>query len=159
GFALCAVSERALERARGIKGRGYYFDFVRLAECSSKGQPLATPSVSHLVALQAQLAHIQEEGLPQRFARHAAMAERVRTWARSRFGVLARPGFESNTVTCVVNSRGIRVAEFLRRLRGEGFQISNGYGDLKERTFRIGHMGEHGLDSVDRLLQAMDRVG
>ncbi len=159
GFSLCAVSERALEKARGMKGKGYYFDFVRLYECSAKGQPLATPSVSHLVALRAQLSHIMEEGLPQRFARHAAMAERVRAWARSRFAVLARPGFESNTVTCVVNTRGIRVAEFLRRLRGEGFQISNGYGDLKERTFRIGHMGEHRLDSVARLLEAMDRGG
>jgi predicted phosphoserine aminotransferase len=158
GFALCAVSKRALERARRRKGRGYYFDFVRLSEASEKAMPLATPSVSHLFALQVQLRHILAEGLPPRYARHAEMAQRVRQWARERFGVLAEPGFESDTVTCVVNTRNIPVADFLGRLRGRGFQVANGYGSLKEKTFRIGHMGEHTPEGVERLLAAMDEV-
>jgi aspartate aminotransferase-like enzyme len=158
GFALCAVSRRALERAGTRKGRGYYFDFLRLAEASEKAMPLATPSIPHLFALQVQLARILSEGLPARFERHAAMAELVRRWARERFGVLAEPGFESDTVTCVTNTRNIKVSEFLERLRGRGFQVSNGYGDLKERTFRIGHMGEHTTQGVAALLAAMDEV-
>ena len=158
GFSLCAVSQRALSKARGMKGRGYYFDFARLAEASEKGQPLATPSVSHLMALRVQLRLMQQEGLEKRYARHAAMAERVRTWARGQFGILARSGFESNTVTCVTNRRAIRVADFIRRLKGRGYQISNGYGNLKEATFRIGHMGEHTLRGVEALLQVMDEV-
>jgi predicted phosphoserine aminotransferase len=158
GFALCSVSKRALERARGKKGRGYYFDFVRLSEASEKAMPLATPSVSHLFALQVQLRRLLAEGLPARFARHSEMARRVRRWAGDRFGVLAEPGFESDTVTCVVNTRRLDVGEFLGRLRARGFQISNGYGALKERTFRIGHMGEHTVEGVERLLSAMDEV-
>jgi predicted phosphoserine aminotransferase len=156
GFALCAVSDRALARARERKGRGYYFDFIRLADASAKAMPLATPSVSHLFALREQLRHILAEGLPARFARHAAMADRVRRWARERLGVLAEPGFESNTVTCVTNTRKMNVSEFLEGLRGRGFQVSNGYGNLKEATFRIGHMGEHTLAGVEALLAAMD---
>ena len=158
GFALCAVSGRALDRARGRKGRGYYFDFIRLAEASARAMPLATPSVSHLFALQVQLGRILKEGLPARFARHAAMAQRVRRWARERFSVLAEPGFESETVTCVVNTRKMRMAEFLERLRGRGFQVSNGYGDLKDLTFRVGHLGEHTPEGVEALLAAMDEV-
>jgi len=158
GFALCAVSERALERARGRKGRGYYFDFVRLAEASARAMPLATPSVSHLFALQVQLGRILKEGLPARFARHAAMAQRVRRWARERFSVLAEPGFESETVTCVVNTRKMKMSEFLERLRNRGFLVSNGYGDLKDLTFRIGHLGEHTPEGVEALLAAMDEV-
>ena len=158
GFALASVSSRALERSRGVRGRGYYFDFVRLAECSEKAQPLATPSVSHLFALQVQLARVLKEGLDARYARHAAMARRVQAWARERFAVLAEGGAESNTVTCVVNNRNLKVAHFQDRLRERGFQISNGYGVLKEKTFRIGHMGEHTLESVEKLLKAMDEV-
>ena len=158
GFSLCAVSERALERARGLTGRGYYFDFIRLAEASERGMPLGTPSVSHLFALQVQVRRILEEGLPARFARHAAMARRVREWARERFAVLAEPGFESDTVTCVVNTRKIDTPRFLERLRGRGFQVSNGYGDLRDATFRIGHLGEHTPEGVDALLAAMDEV-
>ncbi len=158
GFSLCAVSKRALSKARGMKGRGYYFDFARLAEASEKGQPLATPSVSHLMALRVQLRIMLQEGLQNRYARHAAMAERVRSWAREHFGVLARSGFESNTVTCVTNPRGIQVAEFILRLKQRGYRISNGYGSLKDATFRIGHMGEHSLEGITELLRAMDEV-
>jgi len=158
GFSVCAVSRRALAKAREMKGRGYYFDFARLAEASEKGQPLATPSVSHLMALRMQLRIMLQEGLEKRYARHAAMAERVRAWARERFGVLARPGFESNTVTCVTNQRGIQVGEFIQKLKRRGYQISNGYGNLKEATFRIGHMGEHTLEGIEVLLKTMDEV-
>lgn len=156
GFSVCSVSARALEKARRVQGRGYYFDFLRLAEASAKGQPLATPSVSHLTALRVQLGIMLAEGMQRRYARHAAMGERVRQWARARFGVLARAGCESNTVTCVTNTRGIDVAAFLGRLKRRGFQISNGYGDLKEKTFRIGHLGEHTLAGIDALLSVMD---
>lgn len=158
GFALCAVSGRALDRARGRKGRGYYFDFVRLADASDRAMPLGTPSVSHLFALQVQLGRILREGLPARFARHGAMAQRVRRWARERFSVLAEPGFESDTVTCVVITRKVKMAEFLERLRDRGFLVSNGYGELKDLTFRIGHMGEHTPEGVEALLAAMDEV-
>jgi predicted phosphoserine aminotransferase len=158
GFSLCAVSDRALAAARAQKGRGYYFDFVRLAEASAKGMPLATPSVSHLVALQFQFERIAKEGLEARFARHAEMARLVREWASSRLGLLAEKGYESNTVTCVKNTRGIAVGEFLGRLKQRGYQLSNGYGDLKETTFRIGHMGDHTVEGVRDLLQAMDEV-
>jgi aspartate aminotransferase-like enzyme len=158
GFSLCAVSKRALAKAREMKGRGYYFDFARLAEASEKGQPLATPSVSHLMALKLQLRIMHQEGMENRYARHTAMGERVRAWAWNGFGVLAKSGFESNTVTCVTNRRGIQVAEFIQKLKGRGYQISNGYGSLKEATFRIGHMGEHTLEGIEELLQAMDEV-
>ena len=158
GFSLCTVSARALERARKMKGRGYYFDFVRLAEASAKSQPLATPSVSHLMALEAQLRILFNEGLEKRYARHAAMARRVRNWAREPFGVLARQGYESDTVTCVTTPRKMVVADFLERLKARGFQISSGYGSLKQSTFRIGHLGEHTPEGVEALLQAMNEV-
>jgi len=158
GFSVCAVSSRALARAREAKGRGYYFDFVRLAEASAKGQPLATPSVSHLSALQAQLAVMAREGLPARYARHQAMAAVVNEWALQHFGILAAEGCRSTTVTCVVNTRNLVIADLLTRLKQRGFQISNGYGDLKEATFRIGHMGEHTVAGVQALLSTLDEL-
>jgi predicted phosphoserine aminotransferase len=158
GFSLCALSPRALERAREMKGRGYYFDFVRLAEASAKGAPLATPSVSHLSALQAQLEIMAREGLPARFARHEAMAGTVAAWALERFGILAAQGCRSKTVTCILNTRKIVVADLLARLKQRGYQISNGYGDLKEATFRIGHMGEHTVQGVEALLSVLDEL-
>jgi ATP-dependent HslUV protease ATP-binding subunit HslU len=78
GLALCAVSERAMARSRGQQGKGYYFDFVRLKGYFDRRMPMATPSVSHIFALQAQLRRIEAGGFEERYARHHAMAEVVR---------------------------------------------------------------------------------
>jgi predicted phosphoserine aminotransferase len=156
GFSLCAVSGRALERSARRTGKGYYFDFVRLKGFFDRLVPLATPSVSHLFALLAQLKRIEAEGLEARYARHRAMADRVRAWAADRFALFAAEGARSDTVTCVKNTRGVRVADLLSALAARGFGISNGYGKLKEATFRIGHMGDHTVDGVQSLLKAMD---
>jgi predicted phosphoserine aminotransferase len=158
GFSLCSVSPRALERSARRPGKGYYFDFVRLKGFFDRQMPMATPSVSHLFALQAQLGRIEREGLETRYARHRAMAGRVRQWAAERFGLFAAEGVRSDTTTCVRNTRGIRVADLTAALAARGYAISNGYGRLKETTFRIGHMGDHTTDGVSALLQTIDDV-
>ncbi|MFQ5877782.1 MAG: pyridoxal-phosphate-dependent aminotransferase family protein [Acidobacteriota bacterium] len=156
GFSLCAVSARAMERSAGLVGKGYYFDFVRLKGFFDRRLPLATPSISHMFALLAQLKRIEAEGLEARYARHRAMAEMVRAWATDRFGLFAEEGARSDTVTCVRNTRGIRVADLIAALAARRLSFSNGYGRLKEATFRIGHMGDHTPEGVRSLLEALD---
>jgi predicted phosphoserine aminotransferase len=158
GFALCAVSPRALDRSRRQTGKGYYFDFVRLKGFFDRNLPMATPSVNHMAALLLQLQRIESEGLEARYARHRAMAEATRAWAGERFGLFAEAGARSDTITCITNTRGMKVADFVTRLGRRGYGVSNGYGRLKEATFRIGHMGDHTVDAIRGLLGAMDEV-
>ena len=158
GLSLCAVSPRAMERSRSARGKGYYFDFVRLKNCFDKRTPLATPSVSHIVALRRQLQRIEAEGLEARYARHRDMAAAVRAWATERLALFPDLAAASDTVTCVRDTRGLDVAGFLRALRRRGYAIGSGYGRLKETTFRIGHMGDHTLGGVRSLLGQMDEV-
>jgi predicted phosphoserine aminotransferase len=158
GLALCVVSPRVLERSARLqgKGKGYYFDFLKLKGYFDKRNPLATPSVSHIFALQAQLRRIEAEGLEARYARHRAMAASVRAWAERRFALFAAPGARSETVTCIANPKGTDVAALVKGAARRGFAISNGYGRLKGTTFRIGHMGDHTVEGVERLLAALD---
>lgn len=156
GLSLCAVSPRAMERSRAARGKGYYFDFVRLKGCFDKRTPLATPSVSHIFALQRQLHRMEAEGLEARYARHRAMGETTRAWAARRFALYAEPAYASDTVTCVRVPRGFDVAGFVRALRQRGYALGGGYGRLKEETFRVGHMGDHTIDGVRSLLGRMD---
>ncbi len=158
GLAICAVSPRAMERSRTRPNKGYYFDFVRLKGFFDKRVPLATPSVSHIFALQAQLRRIAAEGVDARYARHRAMADHTRAWAAARFDLFAEAAARSETVTCVRNTRSLDVAGFAKRLKARGYAISNGYGRLKEATFRIGHMGDHTVEGVRRLLATMDEI-
>ncbi len=157
GLAFAAVSERALNRAAQIPGRGWYFDFLVFEKYLEHWQTPATPAVTLLYALDVQLDRILAEGLPARFARHRAMADHVRSWALERFDVLASEGYRSDSVTAVVNTREIDIEAMNRHLAETvDWAVSNGYGKLREQTFRIGHMGDHTVDECRELTAAID---
>ena len=43
-------------------------------------------------------------------------------------------------------------------LSEKGYMISNGYGDLKDKTFRISHMADYTLDDVNGLLNTIKDI-
>jgi len=158
GLALASVSERALERAASVSGRGFLLDFVRMRRSAEKGQTPATPSVAHLYALDRQLDDLLAEGLTARWKRHAALGRRCRAWAGEHFAVFPRQEFASDTVTCIRNTRLIDIDRLRAALSARGFVISNGYAKLKQETFRIGHMGDLREEELEELLDTVDEV-
>ncbi len=160
GLSQCSISEKALEAARKVKFRGTYFDLLQIYNYIQKKdyQYPSTPSLSHMFALDYQLDKILEEGLDNRFARHTQMADYVRAWAKDKFALLAQEEFASNTVTCVKNTREIGVGDLNKALGEKGYMISNGYGKLKEKTFRIAHMADATLDEIRELLSLIDEI-
>ncbi len=158
GLALCAVSERARERALQVPNRGHYFAWDQMDKKYEAGQTPATPAISLIQALDRQMDDILAEGLDERFARHTQMAEIVREWARTNFGLYGDERYLSNTVTNVENTRGISVASLNEELGKRGAMISNGYGDLKEKCFRIGHMGDHQVADIRWLLDQINDI-
>jgi aspartate aminotransferase-like enzyme len=165
GLAFGVASRRAYERSLETPGRGVYFSFEALEAAVAKNQTANTPAVSLLYALDAQLEAIETEGLEARWARHRAMAERVWRWVaemRVRHGVdlevLAGEGRRSPSVTCVAVGDGLSGVEITRRMAERGYTIASGYGQLKERTFRIGHMGDHTMQDLEGLLEVLTSV-
>ncbi len=157
GISLAAVSDRAMAKAETVQNRGWYFDIVRLEKHRLKDSTPATPAIGLIYALDAQLQRIQAEGLEARFARHAAMADMTGKWALQRgFRLFAPEGYRSKTVTTVENTLEIDISKLNAFLGERGMRIANGYGPLKGKTFRIGHMGELGTSDVRELLAAID---
>ncbi|HRO23158.1 MAG TPA: alanine--glyoxylate aminotransferase family protein [Promineifilum sp.] len=157
GLAFCAVSDRAMAKAKTVPARGYYFDFISLAKSIAKNQTPATPAVSLLYALDLQLDNMMAEGMENRFARHLAMRDRTLEWSKSKgFEIFVTPGYESPTVTCLANNLEIDISALNKYLRGHGMIISNGYGDLKGKTLRIAHMGDIQMYEMEELFAAMD---
>lgn len=157
GLGLAAVSDRALAYAGQVPNRGWYFDLVRLEKHRLKDSTPATPAMSLVFALDRQLDRILAEGLEARFARHTAMAERVRAWALGAgMPLFACEGYRSKTVTTVVNEKNLDISDLNKFLLERGMRIANGYGALKGKTFRIAHMGETQMEDVEALLAAMD---
>jgi aspartate aminotransferase-like enzyme len=157
GLGLAATSDRALERAADVANRGWYFDLVRMEKHRTKNSTPATPATSLINAFDYQLDRILEEGIEARFDRHAAMAERVHTWAlENGFGLFAAEGYRSKTVTTVANNREVDFAALNAFLMERGMRLANGYGALKGKTFRIAHMGELNMDDINALLAAIE---
>lgn len=160
GMAICSISEKAIEKAKKVENRGLYFDLLSLYECIVKKdhQYPSTPSLSHMFALDYKLDKIIEEGIENRFDRHTQMAEFVRNWAMDKFDIFADERYASNTLTTVKNTREISVKNLNEELGKRGFLISNGYGDLKEKTFRIAHMADTTLDDIKLLLENIEEI-
>jgi len=160
GFSVCSISEKALDAAKKVKFRGSYFDLLRLYNWvkEKEHQYPSTPSVSHMFALDYQLDRIFNEGLENRFSRHIEVANYVRKWVKSNFALFAQEKYASNTVTCVKNIRNIDVNRLNENLGEKGYIISNGLEKIKDKTFRIGHMGEAKLSDLASLLNAIDDI-
>lgn len=144
GMAICSISQKAYERTGTVKNRGCYFDLRDIYDVVKKKdyQYTNTPCVSIMYAMDLQLQRILQEGVENRFARHTQMAQFVRDWADKYFGIFSNRNYLSNTLTVIKNTREISVADLNKALQERGMQLGNGYGDFKEKTFRIAHMGE-----------------
>lgn len=160
GLAICTISDRAIEKARTVKNRGFYLDLVQLYDTIKKKdyQYPSTPNLSIMFALDYQLDRIFEEGLENRFKRHIEMAEYTRAWAKEYFDLFTSEKNASITLTTIKNTRGISVKDLNAELGKRGFSISNGYGDLKEKTFRIAHMADLTIDDIEELFKAIEDV-
>jgi aspartate aminotransferase-like enzyme len=113
--------------------------------------------MSLVFALDRQLDRILAEGIENRFARHSAMAKHVHEWADAHdLSMYAPEGFRSQTVTTIKNDRNIDIADLNNFLKTRGMRLANGYGPLKNITFRIAHMGEIQLSDLDELFTAME---
>ena len=157
GLAFAAVSDRAFEKAKTIPNRGFYFDFITLEKSLVKNQTPATPAVSLLFALDVQLDAMLEETMEGRWARHDAMRDVVHQWAGSRgMEIFPQIEYASSTVSTVANTLGLSISELNKFLRTRGMILSNGYGGLKEKTFRIGTMGDWTPEDISELLGHVD---
>lgn len=161
GLAVCTFSNKAKERAEKVPNRGFYLDLLALYKYIQKKdyQYPSTPSIPHMYALDYQLDYIlNKEGLENRFARHLEMAKVVREWAKKYFELFPDENYLSNTVTTIKNNRGIDVSALNKELGKRGFQISNGYGSLKDKTFRIAHMADCQMEDIQELLSNINDI-
>jgi len=161
GLAVCVVSDEAYERELGKDEASWYGGFQRCLDYyDRKGQTHSTPAIPIMLAYRKQMKYMLEEGHEARDRRHREMMAYVHEWADEHFDMFPEDGYESQTVACIENTQGIDVAETIERVSEEyDMAFSNGYGSrLGEQTFRIGHMGEHTVQSIAELTDAIEDV-
>jgi len=158
GLAVVWVSDRALEKAATVPGRGHYFDFLYFKKSAEKRQTPETPVISLINALDVQLDRMMAEGFDARYERTATMATLCREWARKHFEIFPEAGYESQTLTTVRNTRKIDVGALNKELKKRGVVIAPGYGKIKDETFRISHMADCQIDELKQVLGWIDEI-
>lgn len=153
GLALAAASDRAMKKAESVSNRGWYFDLLLMEKHRLKDSTPMTPAMSLIFALDKQLDRILEEGLENRFSRHAAMSKKVQDFCIANgMEPLAKEPYRSRTVVTVKNELKWDISALNKFLQTRGMRIANGYGKIKDLTYRVATMGETTMEDIDKLL-------
>ena len=162
GVAPVAVAPSLWESTKAEDVDGWYFNLFtwdRFEREWGAWHPTPTTVSSNLFfALLEALRLVKEEGLVARFARHAAIARRLRDGLRALgFRTIAPDALLSNTVACVEPPFGVDAPILQRRLREEhAISVSGGLGPLHGKVLRIGTMGTQAEpEVVDAFLEAL----
>ena len=145
GLGFNALSDKAVAASRSARMPRSYWDWQEMLKSNSSGFFPYTPATNLLYGLRESLRMLQEEGLPQVFARHSRHAEAARAAVRG-WGLELLPldpAEYSSSLTAVVMPAGHDPDRF-RAAALEGWDISlgAGLGKLQGRIFRIGHLGD-----------------
>ena len=157
GLAFLSVSEKAWEMADTSRAPRFYFNLKKEREALVKNQTNYTPAVSLITGLDAALEMMEREGLEAVFARHARLAEAMRS-AVAAIGLSIFPAESpSNSVTAIVAPEGIDGQEIYKRLRESyGVTAAGGQDKLRGRVFRVAHMGYAGPFDVITAVSAIE---
>lgn len=144
GLAMISASERAWEAIQKKKIKPpYYFDLSMIRDFASKKATPFTPAVSLYYALDEGLKIIKEEGLKNRYRRHATCAKAFYAGFDA-LGLKPYPAEDvrSNTVITVKVPSGIDGAK-VRELLRERYRVvvADGLGKVQQLMLRIGCMG------------------
>jgi aspartate aminotransferase-like enzyme len=158
GLSLLSVSKKALDRARTVEGRGYYFDFVEFDENHKKNNTPSTPAISLIFGLQFRLNDIAKEGLENRYARHVKTNNMLRDWAKGRgMTMFPKAGYESRSLVCVNTPADVDTEKVNKILKSDyNCMINLGYGKIKGKTFRISNMGDETEATIGELITQLD---
>jgi len=145
GLSFNAVSDKALKASKNARFPRSFWDWEEMIAINGKGYFPYTPATNLLQGLKVALDMLEEEGLPQVFARHDRAAEATRRAVRH-WGfetVCAKSSDYSSSLTAVFLPEG-HSADNLRKiiLERSNMSLGNGLGRLADRVFRIGHLGD-----------------
>jgi alanine-glyoxylate transaminase/serine-glyoxylate transaminase/serine-pyruvate transaminase len=144
GLGFNAISAKALSAAKTARLPKSYWGWEEMLTANKGGFFPSSPSTNLLYGLREALHLLKEEGLDNVFARHIRHGEATRRAVRA-WGLetLCLNPEEYSPVLTTVVMPGNQGADAYREAVLEKFNMSlgNGLGILKDRVFRIGHLG------------------
>ncbi len=142
GLAMIALSEKAWKKNETATLPRFYFDLKRERANLEKKTSAWTPAVSLISGLRKVLEILFDEGLPNVYARHDALANACRAGAAAlNLGLLA-PAAPAPSATGIYLPEGVDGDLLVKRLRDSyGVTFAGGQDQLKGKVVRVAHLG------------------
>jgi len=161
GLGIGSVSEKAMNLSATASNKGWYFDFKVWEEDQKKGHGTpVTPAIPQIAGLNTALKMIERNGGKKwYFDLYKERNQRIRRGIE-KYGLstFPRKGSESPTVNCIKAPDGVEGGAIYEMMREKGFELAEGYGPLKKKTFRIGNMGYIEMGDIDLMLDTLGKI-
>jgi alanine-glyoxylate transaminase/serine-glyoxylate transaminase/serine-pyruvate transaminase len=166
GLGILWLSEKALHRLKETESAlsPYYMDlsrWVKVMKSYEEMKPIyyATPAVNLIWGLWKSLEIIFDEGLENRFRRHKILSRALRKGLKAiGLDIMAREEYAASTITSVYLPGEVSPSDFKREMLSRNVVIAGGiYPGLREKYFRIGHMGIMDFNDGVSILAAIER--
>ena len=159
GVSVIVLSPRALERVAKNNAKCMYFDLKDAIANQERGQTPFTPAVGTLLQINARLTEIDAAGgVVVEVNRAKCLAEYFRDEIRDLPLEIVSESL-SNAVTPLHPANGMSAYDIFLKLKDEyGIWVCPNGGDMKDRIFRVGHMGCLNNTDYDTLVESLKEV-
>ena len=155
GVSIIVLSPRAVEKVNNNNCKCMYFDLKNALKNGERGQTPFTPAVGTLIQINARLKEIEQNGgVESEIKKIGELAEDFREKIKDLpFEIVSKS--LSNAVT-PLHPLNVSAYDIFLRLKDEyNIWICPNGGDLKDKVFRVGHIGYLTKDDNTTLVNAL----
>jgi aspartate aminotransferase-like enzyme len=144
GLGFVGVSAKGWEAAEKSTMPRFYFDLLKYRKSLKDASTPFTPAINLIYAVQTALGMMQQEGLENIFARHHRHKDALRAGAKA-LGLatyVLEDKAAAPAVTAILPPEGVS-ADQMRGIIKKRYDIAlaGGQDQLKDKIFRVGHLG------------------
>ena len=157
GLSIICFNQRAIKRIYSNNCPSYYFDLKKYLKDGERGQTPFTPAVGIILQLNQRLKEIEEKGGIKTEIDEAKHKSEYFRKAIKNLPLTLFADTPSNSVTSLMikdkNKSAYKLFELL--MEDYGIWICPNGGELRDKVFRVGHMGALKDNDYDTLVKAL----
>ena len=153
GISIIVLSQQALKRVENNQVKSMYFDLKEMLKNGERGQTPFTPAVGILLQINVRLKEIKSQGgVEAEINRVGNLAKDFREKIKN-LPMEIKTESLSNSVTAVFCNNASSIVDKLKL--DYGIWVNPNGGDLSNKMFRVGHIGNLSIQDNDKLIEAL----
>ena len=153
GVSIIVLGEKGLNRVEANKSKSMYFDLKNALKNGERGQTPFTPAVTILLQINARLNEIKSHGgVEEEIKRISTLADDFRKRIED-LPMEIKCRHLGNAVTAVYCNSPHEIVDALKN--EYSIWVNPSGGEIGEKMFRVGHIGDLTIDDNDKLIEAL----